>query len=118
MGRWIRFTIAILIGAALGLAYGWLVSPVRYVDTSPDTLRVDYKTDYILMVAESYRSDDDLALAMRRLALLGDQPPNAMVLQAIEFAQEQGYNDADILRLQDLWNALQAAIQPDEVETP
>jgi hypothetical protein len=118
MRRWIRFITAILIGAGLGLAYGWLVSPVRYVDTSPDSLRIDYRTDYILMVAEAYQSDNDLALAMRRLARLGAQAPNEMVLQAIDFAQEQGYNDADILRLQDLWNALQAVIEPAQDGTP
>jgi hypothetical protein len=118
MARWIRFGVAILIGAGLGLAYGWLISPVTYVDTSPDTLRIDYKTDYVLMVAEAYSSDNDLHLAVRRLALLGAPAPATIVLQAIEFAEEQGYNQGDIQRMQTLWNALQAVSPPTEVQAP
>jgi hypothetical protein len=45
---------------------------------------------------------------VHRLALLGEQPPGEMLLAAIQFAQEQGYTQADIQRIQDLWNALQA----------
>ena len=108
MARWIGFLIAILVGVALGLAYGWIVSPVRYVDTSPDTLRIDYKTDYILMVAEAYQNEGDLGLAVRRLALLGNTPPSEMVGQAAQFAQKYGYAEADIARIQALWNELQA----------
>ena len=118
MSRWARFIIAILIGAGAGLAYGWLVSPVQYVDTSPDTLRIDYKADYVLMVAESYSADGDLHLAVRRLALLGAPAPAAIVLQAIEFAQEQGYSQSDIQRMQALWNALQAVSAPAEAPAP
>ena len=47
--RWILFIFAILVGAGLGLLYGWVINPVDYVDTTPDTLRIDYKTDYVLM---------------------------------------------------------------------
>jgi hypothetical protein len=108
MARWIGFLIAILVGVALGLAYGWIVSPVHYVDTSPDTLRVDYKTDFILMVAEAYQNESDLGLAVRRLALLGNTPPSEMVGQALQFAQKYGYAEVDIARIQALWNELQA----------
>ena len=75
MARWVRFLIAILVGLAIGLAYGWLVSPVRYIDTSPNTLRIDYKTDYVLMVSETYQSEKDLDQAVRRLGLLGTTSP-------------------------------------------
>src|SRR4030042_4747736 len=96
MSRWIRFLIAIIVGIGLGLIYGWLINPVEYVDTSPDTLRIDYKTDYVLMVAESFHREADLALVAYRLALLGDTPPVEMVQLAILFAQKAGYNQADI----------------------
>jgi hypothetical protein len=108
MARWIGFIIAILVGVALGLGYGWIGSPVRYVDTSPDTLRIDYRTDYILMVAEAYQNESDLGLAVRRLAMLGNLPPSEMVDQAIQFAQKYGYAEADIIRMQSLWNELHA----------
>lgn len=109
MARWIRFLFAILIGLAIGLAYGWFISPVEYVETSPHTLRIDYKADYVLMVAEAYRYEADLNLAAQRLALLGNLPPTEIVVQAIQFAQKYGYNDADIARMQVLWSALQSA---------
>jgi hypothetical protein len=108
MARWIGFILAILVGVAAGLAYGWIISPVRYVDTSPDTLRIDYKTDYVLMVAEAYQNESDLGLAVRRLALLGNVAPSQQVGQAIEFAQKYGYAQADIARMQALWNELRA----------
>lgn len=107
MGRWIRFSIAILVGIAAGLAYGWIVDPVAFVDTAPNTLKVDYKSDYVLMVAEAYQSENDLSLASRRLALLGDQPPLEYVRQALIFAERVGYIDADISRMRALFNALQ-----------
>jgi len=108
MSRWIRFFLAIALGAAAGLAYGWLVNPVKYVDTTPDTLRVDYKSDYVLMVAEAYSAGTDLALAARRLALLGDTPPAEIVRQATLFAESQGYTDADVVLMRNLLAALQS----------
>jgi len=108
MSRWVRFLVAILIGIGLGLIYGWLINPVEYVDTSPATLRVDYKTDYVLMVAESFQKEGDLALVAYRLALLGETPPVEMVHQAILFAQKAGYTETDITILQELMDSLQA----------
>ena len=34
--------------------YGWVVNPVEYIDIAPESPRVDYKTDYVLMTAEAY----------------------------------------------------------------
>jgi len=108
MARWIRFIIAILFGLALGLAYGWFISPVRYVDTSPDTLRIDYKTDYVLMVAEAYTAEGDLTAAQARLRLLGDQAPAQLVANAIQYAAtiQPPYAEADLALMQALANDL------------
>ena len=108
ISRWILFIISILVGLGLGLLYGWVINPVDYVDTTPDTLRIDYKTDYVLMVAEAYQGDINPELAARRLALLGDERPSDIVYQAILFAEKAGYTGADMTRLGDLYNALQA----------
>ena len=96
MVRWFRFLLVILIGIGLGLIYGWLINPVEYIDTSPNTLRIDYKSDYVLMVAESYQLDQDTSLVLRRLALLGSDPAADIIRQALIFAEKQGYTDADI----------------------
>lgn len=102
MVRWFRFLLVILIGIGLGLIYGWLVNPIEYVDTSPNTLRVDYKSDYVLMVAESYQLEQDTTLVLRRLALLGSDPAADIVRQALLFAEKQGYTDADIALMRTL----------------
>jgi hypothetical protein len=73
MSRWILFLITVALGIGAGLYYGWRIDPVEYTNTTPDTLRDDYKTDYVLMVAETYQVDNDLDLAAQRLAVLGKQ---------------------------------------------
>jgi hypothetical protein len=110
MARWLRFLIAILVGIGLGLIYGWLISPVKYVDTAPDTLHIQYKTDYVLMVAETYQADNNLEMALRRLGALGSLAPGEMVFQAIVFAQRAGYTDADLRLMQNLLNNLQTTL--------
>jgi hypothetical protein len=94
--RRIWFFAIILLGLGIGLAYGWLINPVKYIDTSPDTLRADYKTDYVLMVAEAYHKENDVALAVQRLAILGKKSPLEPVQQAIVLASQAGYSAQDI----------------------
>ena len=96
MSRRIWFIVSVVAGITLGLVYGWIINPVQYVDTSPDTLRVDYKTDYVLMVAEVYHTEGDLSLAARRLALLGNTPPLDMVQQAVVLAGQADYAPKDV----------------------
>ena len=112
MKRWIYFLLAILLGVAAGLFYGWVVNPVDYVDTSPDTLRIDYRTDYVLMTAETFQTDKNLDLARQRLAVFGLQPAEDIVYQGIRFADEYGYHPADILLMQ----ALAAALAPNPIQ--
>lgn len=102
MRRWVLFFIIMAIGATAGMYYGWVLNPVKYIDTAPDSLRMDYKTDYVLMVAEAFRIENNLSLAARRLAILGTDTPEVIVSQALEFARQIGYNDNDIA----LMNAL------------
>lgn len=118
LARWIRFLIAILVGIGLGLLYGWVIDPVQYTDTAPHTLRIDYKADYVLMVAEAYEYEHDPLLAQQRLSRLGDQPPGEIIAQALEFARKYGYNPADIARIERLWNALQSSTPPPHLITP
>ena len=100
--RYILFGLAIIVGVALGLLYGLVISPLELVDTSPETLRADFKTDYVLMVAEAYSVDNDAYLAIYRLAKLGDDPPIDLVNQALAFAFEVGYPPEDLLLMHDL----------------
>lgn len=107
MKRWIYFLLAVLIGVAAGLYYGWELNPVEYVETTPATLRIDFQTDYVLMVAEAYQGEGDLDLAARRLAVLGETPPAEIVRQAMIYAAQIAYADAD----QDLLGKLASDFQ-------
>jgi hypothetical protein len=105
--RFIWFMISIFAGLAVGLVYGWVINPGNYDNTSPDSLRVDYKTDMVLMVAEIYQREGDAAAAAQRLDEIEDLPPVRQVQQAILNGQELGYARADIESLARLFQGLQ-----------
>jgi hypothetical protein len=73
--KMIHLLLALLAGLGLGLAYSWTLSPVTYVDASPDILRVDFKDQYRSVIAASYASTHDLGRTRARLELLGDADP-------------------------------------------
>jgi len=115
MRRWQPLIIMALLGIAMGVLYGWLVDPVQYVDATPDSLRADYRADYVLMVAEAYDSEQDAALGARRLALLGSRPPGDIAAESVQRAREFGFAPHDIELMQHLTTAMQAW-QPEATE--
>jgi hypothetical protein len=117
MIRWLTFLLAIAIGAAAGLYYGWVINPIRYIDAAPDSLRSDYKADYVLMTAEVFREDGDLELALERLSLLGGASPAESVALATVFAVKAGYGEADLALMQNLADAIHSSDNPIQ-ETP
>jgi len=106
--RWVFITLALLTGIGLGLAYGWVIDPVDYFNITPDTLRADYKTDYVLMTAEAYRAEQDPGLAARRLAIFGSQSPSTIASEALNHARINGFSDSDIALIQELVTSMQA----------
>lgn len=113
----IMLVIALVIGIGLGLVYGWVIDPVEYTDVTPDVLREDYRVDYVLMTAEAYQNDFDAEAAARRLALLGSQPPSAIVSSALNYANLNGFTTDEIRALQALLTAMQT-YQPDANTLP
>jgi len=93
--RLLRFLIGLALGVVLGLGYAWRIQPVAYYDTAPDSLRQDYRVDYVLMVAQSYQGEGDLRLALLRLAALGPQPPAEIVEDAADYAEANGFGQVD-----------------------
>ena len=81
--RYAFFIIAIVVGIAGGILLGWELFPPQTAISEPQTLHIDYKTDYVLMVAEIYHQDSDLDMAYSRLSYLGDNPPEAIIGSAI-----------------------------------
>jgi hypothetical protein len=78
------------------MIYGWMINPVVYRNTGMDTLRLDYKTDYVLMVAELYQSEGDLASALTRIAYIEARSPLAFVTTCIDYAEQHDYTREDI----------------------
>jgi hypothetical protein len=113
-----RFALGAVIGLAIGMIYGWIINPVEYVDTTPGSLREDYRTDYILMVAEAYAGDGDLDLAQVRLAALGPEPPAEIVVRAIEFGVENQFARLDLETLNLLAISLRSASPTAEITSP
>ena len=106
--RWILILIALILGIGAGLAYGWIIDPIKFFDLTPDTLRADYKTDYVLMTAEAYRFEQDPGTAARRLAIFGAQTPPAIASESLDYARTNGFPDSDIALIQELVTAMQA----------
>jgi hypothetical protein len=106
--RWIFIFITLIVGIGAGLAYGWYMDPIEFFDLTPETLRADYKTDYVLMTAEAYRLEHDPGTAARRLAIFGAQSPSTIASEALEYSRTNGFPDADIALIQELVTAMQA----------
>lgn len=118
MLRWFLFLISIALGLAAALYLGWVILPSQSVDVSPDTLRQDFKTDYVLMVAEAFRADHDLNLAAERLSTLGDRPPAALVAEAVLYASKNNWAEDDLATMEALGAALSAVSAGTEVLSP
>ena len=70
-GPWYLLT-GFIIGLALGLAYAWVLSPYKFVDNTPASLRADFKDQYRALIAAAYAATGNLPRAEDRLRLLRD----------------------------------------------
>ena len=110
MPRWpVALGIGIL-GVALGLLYGWIIDPIKFIDTPPSSLRADYRADYVLTIAESYDATKDADFARRQLAILGSDAPAIICARSIQTARQVGYSSEDQALMQELMLAMQAAV--------
>lgn len=111
MPRWALFLLVFAAGVIAGLIYGWILNPIQYTETDPVSLRADYRADYVLMVAEIFHAEQDVALAARRLSVLGSEPAETIALQALEFARQSGYAQEDLSLLTALAQAMRLVPQ-------
>ena len=58
-------------GLAIGLLFGYVISPVQFTDATPAYLRADLQEDYLRMAIDSYRLNPDPNLAVQRWQNLG-----------------------------------------------
>ena len=108
MPRWLALAGFGLLGIALGVFYGWLVNPVKFLDTTPASLRVDYRLDFVLMTAESFHANHDSDAARREMAILGGQSPASICAEVIRIAETTPYSKGDLALIQELARAMQA----------
>ena len=60
-----------IVGLAIGLLFGYVIAPVKFVDATPSYLRADLQEDYLRMAIDSYRLNPDPNLAVQRWENLG-----------------------------------------------
>jgi hypothetical protein len=101
-----------ILGILAGLLVSWVLLPVQYVNTSPVTLRADYKDEYRGLIAAAYQSTGDLERARTRLGVLGDPDPSAVLLEQSLRAS----GDLSVV-LENLSRALLANPQPNPTAT-
>ncbi len=63
--------LALIVGLAIGLIWGWVIQPVMYTDATPQLLRVGLQEDYMRMTIDSFRVNRDPNLAAQRWDDLG-----------------------------------------------
>ncbi len=116
MSRWIFLVLGFGIGLAGGLYYAWLLSPVEYVDTAPDSLRADFRADYLGLIASAYASSGDLVRARTRLALFPELNASAELAELAQQRLADGFAETEASALAQLASALSAG--PSRTPTP
>lgn len=104
--RYSPLLFGLILGIAVGLFYGWVIRPIQIVEPTPDTLREDYQTDLILMIAEAYETEGDLDLALQRFEHMDLGSAGEILRTAISYAQDHDYKLIDIQRLDALLSGL------------
>jgi len=109
MAPWPRVFLLFLIGLLVGVGYSRYVSPVKFVDVTPASLRIDYRSDFVLMVAENYHIDRNATLARDMLATMESGSAAKACSEALAFARASGYSDSDVKLIESLRQAMELA---------
>ena len=101
--RILFFLLAIALGIGAGLAFGWMIMPPKAPVNAPmKDLRVDYKTDLVLMVAESFAKNSDSEQALDQLQEIDPGDPLTLIGASLSYAKEIGYPPADLKLIENL----------------
>jgi hypothetical protein len=105
--------IALIVGAALGLAYAWLIEPVSFSETSPAQVMKSYREAWLIMSAEALAQDGDWERTQARLNALRDADLSQTIADLFERYQVNGPNPTAraLARLADRLNARTPAMQ-------
>ena len=91
----------LILGLVMGLGYAWLIQPMQYTETSPVSLRADFKGNYRTLIALAYASNGDLVRARARLELLQDENVTQLLTEQAQrkLADGSPQNEARALSL-------------------
>ncbi len=109
-GPWYLLT-GLALGIGLGLLIAWVLAPVQYTDTTPSTLRADFKDQYRFMIASAYNASRDLGRAQARLNTLSDLDPVKALGEQAQRMLAQDSSMENVRTLADLSEALQSSAQ-------
>lgn len=110
-GPWYLLT-GLILGLGFGLLYSWVISPVRYVDTEPSSLRSDFREQYRALIAVAFLSNGDLPRAKARLALLADLDIAKTIAIQAQLVQDLAGPDSEKNGLVALAAALESGTVP------
>lgn len=116
-GLFVQILGGLAIGLALGLLIAWVIAPVEYTDTSPASMREEFKDQYRLAIASAYNATGNLERAGARLALVGDQDVLVALLSQAERMTATGNSPDSAYEIAGLYNALLAVAQVTVTET-
>lgn len=85
----------LLLGLALGFVMTMVIFPVQYTNVPPETLNNTDKDRYRLMIALSFRANQDLGRASARLGLLRDDDIAGQLIQ--QSRRSETKSDAQVL---------------------
>ena len=100
------FALSFFFALLAGLFYTWQIDPVEYVDTAPDSLRADFKADYLALISAAYASNQDLLRAQARLDLFSDPDPARTLAALAQQRLAEGFPESDARALALLASAL------------
>lgn len=103
------FSLTAVVGLAGSLYYTWMVEPVEYYDTPPDSLRVEDKALYLALIGDLYVYEGDLARAQARLAELGVPADGSTLAGLLEVYLDSGGRPEEARNLAHLAEALGAS---------
>ncbi|MCJ7552061.1 MAG: hypothetical protein MUQ30_20510 [Anaerolineae bacterium] len=105
MKRLLFFLGGIVLGVGIAVLIGWVLFPLQQQDVSPNSMRGDYRAEYVRLVAIAYRADGDLAVAERRLRELDGTPFTTPLVDLTEVWIDAGRSPEFIAPLAELVRA-------------
>lgn len=91
--------LALIVGIVLGVIYGWVISPVEWVDGAINQLREDLRVEYLRMTIDSYALNEDVDLAIQRFNAVG--PDKTDILAEVE-ADPGSVSSSNIQRFKEI----------------